>query len=135
VRAIGSLGLDHLTTPPRCSVGRTGESAHRTDALERKPDFDERTISRRASGCIVIMSIMSAQPSPRRRGGGVAERRSRRGLVAGQEVTKEAHLGWANLWDLGKERVKVRGYVMVTDWVKAMEMVNGRGWARALEWA
>jgi len=24
---------------------------------------------------------------------------------------------------------------MVTDWVRAMEMVKGRGWARALEWA
>jgi len=27
--------------------------------------------------------------------------------------------------DLGKETV--RGWVMVTDWVRAMEMVNGRG--------
>jgi len=34
--------------------------------------------------------------------------------------------------DLGKETV--RGWVMVTDWVRAMEMVNGRGWARASEW-
>ena len=28
------------------------------------------------------------------------------GLVVGQHVTKEAHLGWANLWDLEKERVR-----------------------------
>jgi hypothetical protein len=33
---------------------------------------------------------------------------------------------------LAKERV--RGSVMVTDWVRAMEMVNGRGSARASEW-
>jgi hypothetical protein len=28
----------------------------------------------------------------------------------------------------------VRGSVMVTDWVRAMEMVNERGSARASEW-
>jgi hypothetical protein len=54
-------------------------------------------------------------------------------MVADQNITQGAHPGWANQWDLGKERV--RGYVMVTDWVRAMEMVKGRAWARALEWA
>jgi hypothetical protein len=47
------------------------------------------------------------------------------GPVVDQHITEEAHLGWANQWDLGKERV--RGWVMVADWVRAMEMVKGRG--------
>jgi len=51
-------------------------------------------------GPVVAMSVAVAhQPA----------RRSRRGRPGrGQHVTK-AHLSWANLWGLGKERVKVRG--------------------------
>ena len=42
------------------------------------------------------------------------------------------HPDWAYQWGLAKEMV--RGSAMVTDWVRAMEMVNEMGSARASEW-